>query len=453
SKNGYFGNSSPQMLPIDGVRSLPGTPQYYFTINTATAHNVWIMIRRDRRSRLRSILQGRSAKGLLPPALDTKDEAEMAYSKDLARAMRLRAREVGWMFGIRTRPKITYLSPLANALRGTLLDEDDVIDDSVRAAENEGVLQPGRPSADFEDIQEIVALRNTFRHLLRLRLEHPDAAVRKSIASLMGRINNPKKNLRVPPAEPMANGPSFYFPAAKFSFASILASKEDPHDGGEEDAFSSSSEDMSDDEAGAGFQRIGGSQGSRGHASSKLDSKAHAVYLEWVGSYEAALNSQWPNGAPHLMHLLAPLPKSGYALLDTFNNVFRLTRSGLRESDAHYLFGVAAAQVGCLPLVYLAESHALDTCYNDDGDAHETAMAYGLRAAAPRLQLLARFSQMLESRPWAITGNDIRMLINEYVMLYWEQQQQQQQQMPSGLQGRPRGDSAASHTVASPVQL
>ncbi|KAJ2595604.1 hypothetical protein H4R99_005287 [Coemansia sp. RSA 1722] len=449
TKNGYFNNSSPQMLPIDGVRSLPGTPQFYFTINPAAAHNVWVMVRRDRRSRLRTILQGRDAKGFLPPALDTKDEAEMAYSKDLARAMRLRAREVGWMFGIRTRPKITYLSSLANALRGTLLDEDDVINDAVEAAEQEGILQPGKPSSDFEDIQELVALRNTFRHLLRLRIEHPDPAVRKSITGLMARINNPKKNLRVPPLDPMANGPSFYFPASKLLFASILSSKEHQFAAGEEDAFSSSSEDMSDDDAdAAGFQRIGDSQSSRGNAS-KQDSKAHAVYLEWVSGYEATLNSQWPNGAPHLMQLLAPLPKSGYALLDTFNNVFRLTRSGLRESDAHYLFGAAAAQVGCLPLVYLAESHVLDTCYNDDGDAHEASMAYGLQAAAPRLQLLARFSQMLESRPWAITGNDIRSLINEYVMLYREHQQQ----ISSGFQGRPRGDSAVGHGVASPLQL
>ncbi|KAJ2879829.1 hypothetical protein FB639_002985 [Coemansia asiatica] len=463
TKNGYFNNSSPQMLPIDGVKSLPGTPQYYFTINPAIARNVWVMVRRDRRSRLRSILQGRSAKGLLPQALDTKDEVELAYSKDLARAIRLRAREVGWMFGIRTRPKTTYLSSLANALRGTLLDEDDAIDDAVQAAERDGVLQSGKPSSDFEDIQEIVAVRNTFRHLLRLRLEHPDPAVRKSINSLMSRINNPKKNLRVPPVEPMTNGPSFYFPASKFSFANILASKEHALDGGEEDAFSSSSEDMSDDEADSGFQRIGVSQSSRGSLS-KQDSKARAMYLGWVNSYEATLNSQWPNGAPHLMQLLAPLPKSGYALLDTFNNLFRLTRSGLRESDAHYLFGVAAAQVGCLPLVYLAESHVLDTCYNGDGDAHETAMSYGLQAAAPRLQLLARFSQMLESRPWAISGDDVRALIGEYVRLYWEQQQlqqlqqqlqqqQQQQQMSSGLQGRPRGDSAVSHNLASPVQL
>ncbi|KAJ2787021.1 hypothetical protein GGI15_001068 [Coemansia interrupta] len=444
---GRFGiAASPQMHPVDGFRSLPGTPQSYFNFPPTNARNVWVTVRRDRRTRLATILQGRSAKGQLPPDLETNDEDELAYSKDLARAIRLRAREVGWMFGVRTRPKLTYLSSLANSLRGTLEDEDDVIGDAVQAADREGVLQLGEQPADFEDIQEIVALRNTFRHLLRLKLEHPDAATRKNIADLMGRINSERKNLRVPPPEPMGNGPSFFFPASRFSFAAILASKGSPV-GDEDDEDGSSSSD--DDElldyddhnnSRTNFQSIGAGRMGAGRS----ERQAHAAFIEWVGSYAETLGAQWPNGAPHLMQMLAPLPQSGHAMLDTLDNVFRLVRSGLREADAHYLFGAAAAQVGSLPLVYMAESRVLDTCYGDDGDTYEAAFTYGIQAATPRVQLLARFARMLESRPWAISGSDIRALVDEYVVLHREQ--------TIGVQGRPRGDSTGSH-MASPLQM
>ncbi|KAJ1724021.1 hypothetical protein LPJ53_001658 [Coemansia erecta] len=434
------------MHPVDGFRSLPGTPQTYFSFPSTNARNVWVTVRRDRRARLATILQGRSAKGQLPPDLETNDEDELAYSKDLARAIRLRAREVGWMFGIRTRPKLTYLSALANSLRSTLEDEDDVIGDAVQAADQEGVLQLGEQPVDFEDIQEIVALRNTFRHLLRLRLEHPDANTRKSIADLMGRINNERKNLRVPPPEPMGNGPSFFFPASRFSFAAILAAKGSPlGDEDDEDGSSSSDDDELldyDDHSNSrtNFQSIGASRMGAGRS----ERQAHAAFIEWVSSYEETLSAQWPNGAPHLMQMLAPLPQSGHAMLDTLDNVFRLVRSGLREADAHYLFGAAAAQVGSLPLVYMAESRVLDTCYGDDGDTYEAAFTYGIQAATPRVQLLARFARMLESRPWEVSGSDIRALVDEYVVLHREH--------TMGVQSRPRGDSTGSH-MASPLQM
>ncbi|KAJ1860842.1 hypothetical protein LPJ73_001207 [Coemansia sp. RSA 2703] len=442
---GRFGNAaSPQMHPVDGFRSLPGTPQTYFGFSSTSSRNVWVTVRRDRRTRLATILQGRSAKGQLPPDLETNDEDELAYSKDLARAIRLRAREVGWMFGIRTRPKLTYLSALANSLRGTLEDEDDVIGDAVQAADRDGVLQLGEQPADFEDIQEIVALRNTFRHLLRLRLEHPDPATRKSITELMGRINNEKKNLRVPPPEPMGNGPSFFFPESRFLFAAILASKGSPLSDENGSSSSSDDEDLLDytdhSNSRANFHSVGASRMGAGWS----ERQAHAAFIEWVSSYEETLNSQWPNGAPHLMQLLTPLPQSGHAMLDTLDNMFRLARSGLREADAHYLFGAAAAQVGSLPLVYMAESRVLDTCYGDDGDTYEAAFTYGLQAATPRMQLLARFARSLESCPWAISGADIRALVDEYVMLHHEQ--------TTGVQGRPRGDSTSSH-MASPLQM
>ncbi|KAJ1898138.1 hypothetical protein LPJ66_002937 [Kickxella alabastrina] len=438
----HFPTASPQLYPLDGFRSLPVTPQTQHSSTSLGSRNVWLRARRDRQKRMATILEGRTAGGQLLSALEAKDEAEKACSKDLAKAMRQRAREVGWMSGIRSRPKLTYLSPLANELRSTLLDEGDLIDDAVQAAEQAGILGPGELSVDFEDIQEIAALRQTFRHLLRVRLEHPDAATRKRITDLMGRINNAKKNLRIPVLEPMGNGPSFFFPASKFSF-DVLSAREQAPAGDDDYAFSSSSDDSSDDENDedeAAFQRVGSSGSHRGNFS-MFGRKSHVMHTTLVHKYIETLHSHWPNGAPHLMHLLVPLPQSGSALFETLNSVFKVGRSKLRKANMHYLFGVAAAQVGCLPLVYMSEARVLKASHSDDGDAHEAVLSKGISAASPHMQLLARYSSMLEIRPWDLKGSDIRLLVDEYVEIHREQ--------TSVGQKRPRGDSTAAQ-LSSP---
>ncbi|KAJ2725818.1 hypothetical protein GGI07_001025 [Coemansia sp. Benny D115] len=360
-----------------------------------------LSVRREKRRRVAAILEGRTA---TPDGTAGASDGPASLSaKELARAMRVRARDVGLMYGVRTRTKPARLSPLADGLRRTLLDEDALVSAALHKEELQGPLPPG----DFEAAQEIVALRQAFRHLLRMRMEHPDPATRNNIADLLARASSEKKNLRVPQPQPMCIGPSFFFPATRFTLDSHNPSAREQ--AAEDEGFSSSSDDSSDGEDDAPmFQNI-----SRGR-------RPQTTHAGWAQSYGNALRAQWPSGAPRLLQLLTPLPQSGQALLDTLGTVFRLGRSGLREAQAHYLFGVAAAQVGSLPLVCMAEARVVDACFSEGdrhGDTHEATLAKGLGAACPRTRLLAQYAQMLEQQPWAITGGDVAAIVQALVSL------------------------------------
>ncbi|KAJ2630978.1 hypothetical protein H4R22_002305 [Coemansia sp. RSA 1290] len=437
-------------------RSLPHTPHTRRSPLVLGPRSIWCACRRDRQGRIYSMLKARSTKdghsGHTAMQQQPESVMETLSPKELSKVVRMRAREVAWMLGQRTKPKTVVLSQLANALRTTMLDEDDVVADAVLAAERTGYMpDAGEQSADFEAIQEIISLRHTLRLLLRMQLEHPEASVRKSIDDAMARINSAKKTLKVPVPQPLATGPSFFFPAAKFALSAQLHLA----DGLEmdEDSFSSSSDEFSDygddggnapgtETAAEAAQRINASAVAaaaaiRGGLAGSSDHEAtRAAHVMWVRKYMETMRDQWLNGAPHLFQLLNPLPQCGFALASTLATVFDVSRSSIREPEAHYLFAAGAAQVGCYPLVCFAESRVMAACYDDDGDVYEEWLSRGISAAGPKTQLLAQFGQMLVSRPWAVSSQDVGRFVGEYVRLHME--------APAHYMGRQRGDSSSA---------
>ncbi|KAJ2449399.1 hypothetical protein EV183_004911 [Coemansia sp. RSA 2336] len=436
-------------------RSLPHTPHTRRSPLVLGPRSIWCACRRDRQGRIYSILKARSAKdshsGHAAMQQQSESVIETLSPKELPKVIRMRAREIAWMLGQRTKPKTVVLSQLANALRTTMLDEDDVVADAVLAAERAGYMpDAGEQSADFEAIQEIISLRHTLRLLLRMQLEHPEAGVRKNIDDIMARINSAKKTLKVPVPQPLATGPSFFFPAAKFA----LSAQQHLADGLEmdEDSFSSSSDEFSDygddgghaagtETAAEAAQRINASAVAaaaaiRGGLAGSSDQEAtRAAHIMWVRKYTETMRDQWLNGAPHLFQLLNPLPQCGFALSSTLATVFNVSRSSIREPEAHYLFAAGAAQVGCYPLVCFAESRVMAACYDDDGDVYEEWLSRGISAAGTKTQLLAHFGQMLVSRPWSVTAQDVSRFVDEYVRLHME--------TPAHYMGRQRGDSSS----------
>ncbi|KAJ2589060.1 hypothetical protein EV177_009304, partial [Coemansia sp. RSA 1804] len=429
-----------------GYSSLPHTPRAHRDPHTpGQRRSIWTTMRRDRQSRIHSIIEARSAKAGLTPNPGTQDSAGFLSVKDLPKAIRLRARDSAWLLGHRSKTKTVRLSQLADAMRTTVYDEDDVVLDSLLAAERSGTsLDPIEQSADFDAIQEIVSLRRTARILLRLRLEHPDAATRQAVDEIMAKINSSKKKLKLPVPQPLTKGPSFYFSADKFELEKQLHLF-DELGGVDGDSLSSSSEELSDceDEGGGAYpsafggdrsstQRVDGSSASAAAAAfaasascrrrrkgATVDQEAHANHLVWVRKYAEYSTLNWKYGAPHLFQLLNPLPQCGFAMARTFESVFRVQRSSIKEPEAFYLLAAAAAQVKSYPLICLAEERVMSSCY-DDGDVYETWLSQGICASSAKLQLLARFGTLLSERPWAITAQDIKSYVDEYVRIHSE---------------------------------
>ncbi|KAJ2812687.1 hypothetical protein GGI24_006638, partial [Coemansia furcata] len=314
-----------------------------------------------------------------------------AAAPDLVKAVRARARDVGWMLGKRTKPRATRLTGLAQALRSTLYDEDDVICDGLQAG---GMAEgPAERSAEFEAVQEIVALRVLMRSLVRLQTEHPDADVRRSTGELLARLHGgEKKSLNIPLPRATAAGPSFFFPAQAFAQA-VSNHANDTYDTGDmsssDEEFSACSDDSSQPE--------------------RADN--------WARNFAEVLEAPYPLGPPHVFQLLQAQPQCGYALAMTFGSIFRVQRSSIKESDAHCLFAAAAAQVGCYPLVSMAEGRALAACDGDETAACETWLNHGLRAVPAKTQLLARFGARLCARPWHLGTDDVAQYVSEYVRI------------------------------------
>ncbi|KAI9503598.1 hypothetical protein BX070DRAFT_234520 [Coemansia spiralis] len=445
----------PHPFALDaGYCSLPHTPRSHRDPHTpGLRRNIWVTMRRDRQSRVHSIMEARSAKGLVPTPAQ-QESAGFLSAKELPKAIRLRARDSAWLLGQRAKPKTVRLSELANALRTTPFDEDDMIMDSLLDAERAGTnFDPIEQSVDFDAIQEIVSLRYTVRLLLRLQLEHPDAATRQAVDDIIAKINSPKKRLKLPLAQPLATGPSFYFSASKFALTAQLRLFDEYEM--DEDSYSSSSEEPSDYEDDGNHMQTdafgngsAASQQTDSAAASKAprrnsrarilgDQEAHAAHLMWARKFAEYMNTQWEYGAPHLFQLLTPLPQCGFFMANTLENIFRVHRSSIKEPEAYYLFAAAAAQAKCYPLVCLAEHKVIAACYDDDGDVYESWLSNGISAASSKVQLLARFGAQLASRPWEIAAQDIRHYVDEYVRIHSESLMQQL--------GRQRGDSSKSN--------
>ncbi|KAJ2640815.1 hypothetical protein GGF44_002408, partial [Coemansia sp. RSA 1694] len=192
----------------------------------------WATMRRDRQARVDAVLDAHAANvaaGLGSPGQQQQQRAGHlggAGAHDVAKAVRSRAREVGWMLGTRNKPKTTRLTGLAHALRSTAYDEDDVISDALAQAaagalgalEQVGAGAGAGAAAEFEAVQEIAALRSLMRALVRLQAEHADADVRRSTGELLARLSGgEKKALRMPVPRAVASGPSFFFPAHAFA--------------------------------------------------------------------------------------------------------------------------------------------------------------------------------------------------------------------------------------------
>ncbi|KAJ2778538.1 hypothetical protein H4R18_004535 [Coemansia javaensis] len=437
-----------------GYRSLPHTPRAYYP----GPRSIWAAMRRDRQSRIHAILGAHSAKDAQSAHAASHRSRQQPYHagsvveglspRELPRAIRLRAREVGWMLGQRSRPRQVLLSDMANALRTTALDEDDAVTDALEAAERLGYApDAAQQSADFDAIQEIVALRHTLRLLLRIQAEHPAPAVRANVAEILARINSAKKTLKLPMPQPLAAGPSFFYSARRFEPAALLRAADVGGDGAgdlDDDPYLSSSSSSSDDLSGGGGGR--GGRGGRAYSGRRPAPHRRSSHALWVRRFLDSMADEWPNGTPHILALLSPLPQCGFALADTLGALARIRQSGVKEPDAHFLFAAGAAQAGCYPLVCFAEARVMAACYDDDdsGDVYETWLSRGLSAAAPAIQLLARLGHMLATCPWALTGADIRRLVDEYVRIHTEQQQQQQHALaPAGFaHARHRGDTA-----------
>ncbi|KAJ2750279.1 hypothetical protein IWQ56_007067, partial [Coemansia nantahalensis] len=351
--------------------------------------------------------------------------------------IRQRARDVGWMIGQRSKPRPLHLSGLADALRTTHLDEDDVVGDALGAAMRSGDMpSAGERSTDFVAIQEIIALRRTVRLLLRLRLEHPEAAVRDNVADILARINGPKKTLKLPIPEPLTAGPSFFFSAQKFVLSAPLCLGDEVGDDRDDGYGSSSSDDEPSD--GAGGASIAGRGPARARRTGAV-AAARATHLMWARRYARWAAEQWPYGAPHLYQLFNPLPQCGSAMVETLGRIFDMHRSSLKETDARYLFAAGAAQVACYPLVCFAETRVMSACIeDDDGDVYEAWLLHGLSAAPAKIQLLAHIGHRLATRPWELSARDVRHFVAECVCQHAEHTFQQH---PQTLRLRQRGDS------------
>ncbi|KAJ2890069.1 hypothetical protein IWW38_004334, partial [Coemansia aciculifera] len=369
---------------------------------SAHPHNCWASIRRDRQARVDSVLDAHAANVAAgqpspPQRVGEGARGASAAPPDIVKTVRSRAREVGWMLGKRTKPKITRLSALAHALRATSYDEDDVIGDALRASEQAGAGDKSEQSAEFEVVREIAALRALMRSLVRLQAEHPDAEVRRSTGELMARLNGgDKKALNIPVPHVVAQGPSFFFPAHAFANTSLAENMA----GNVDDEGDSSSDDE--------------------YSQCSVSSSSRAPPIRgshWARAFAEALEAQWPLGPPHIFQLLQAQPQCGYALAATFGSVFRVQRSNVKERDAHCLFAAGAAHVGCYPLVCLAEDRALAACDSDDACC-ESWLAKGLGAAPAKTQLLARFGARLCERPWHLTASDVALFVDEYVRIH-----------------------------------
>ncbi|KAJ2392113.1 hypothetical protein GGI23_005290, partial [Coemansia sp. RSA 2559] len=443
-----------------GFCSLPHTPCTTYRDSQAPGQrrSIWTTMRRDRQSRIHSIIEARPVNAHTS-APGHQDNVGFLSVKELPKAIRIRARDVAWLLGQRTKNRAVRVSELADAIRTTAFDEDDAVIDSLAAEERDGAnFDPIEQSADFDTIQEIVALRWAARTLLRLQLEHPDPATRQAVDDIMARINSPKKKLRLPVPQPLTSGPSFYLPAAKFALEKQLHLFDDlDMDDG---SLSSSSEELSDyddeglgaypgasENSGTNVQSLGGSKANAAAAVAafaasvsrrgsrtgiSIDQEAHAAHLAWVRKYAEYANTHWEYGAPHLFQLLNPLPQCGFAMASTFESIFRVQRSSIKEPEACYLLAAAAAQAKCYPLVCLAEERVVSSCY-DDGDIYEAWLSQGISAASAKIQLLARFGMLLCARPWTIAAQDIKQYVDEYVRIHSE--------ALAHHVGRPRGDS------------
>ncbi|KAJ2483251.1 hypothetical protein EV174_002998, partial [Coemansia sp. RSA 2320] len=444
----------------DTYRSLPHTPLGPRRYLSANPRNCWAAMRRDRQARVDSVLDAHAKNVAQGSPSPPREAAGARAIQDLPKLIRSRAREVGWMLGKRTKPKVTRLTPLAHALRSAACDEDDAIADALKATETSGApVDPAAQSAEFEMVQEISALRQLLRSLLRIQTEHPDVEVRKGIDDLLARINSEKKMLKIPLPQPLATGPSFFFPAQKFALAAEQRFEEayrfDDDSSSSSDEYSEYSDDEDDDgdnspmrhtSTAASPRKYGGAPASRRGAGARraAEQSSHAAHLSWVRNYAEELDAQWPNGTPHLFQLFNPIPQCGFAMSATFSNIFRVQRSSVKEAEAHYLFAAAAAQVECYPLVCLAESKMLVSCDMDEGDVYESWLTQGIAGANVKTQLLARFGAMLRSRPWHLAAQDVKRFVDEYVHLH-----------NSGLLsvpvGRHRGDSNNSVPSSRPA--
>ncbi|KAJ2851145.1 hypothetical protein GGI22_005299, partial [Coemansia erecta] len=260
-----------------GFCSLPHTPCTTYRDSQAPGQrrSIWTTMRRDRQSRIHSIIEARPVNAHTS-APGHQDNVGFLSVKELPKAIRIRARDVAWLLGQRTKNRAVRVSELADAIRTTAFDEDDAVIDSLAAEERDGAnFDPIEQSADFDTIQEIVALRWAARTLLRLQLEHPDPATRQAVDDIMARINSPKKKLRLPVPQPLTSGPSFYLPAAKFALEKQLHLFDDlDMDDG---SLSSSSEELSDyDDEGLGAYP-GASENSGTNVQSLGGSKANAA--------------------------------------------------------------------------------------------------------------------------------------------------------------------------------
>ncbi|KAJ2614552.1 hypothetical protein H4S08_001669 [Coemansia sp. RSA 1365] len=464
----------------NGFHSLPHTPRAHYGGLSLSARSIWVTMRRDRQNRIHTILEARPTKdpqsahaiqhqhgqhGQARARQHQRAESIIGSlsSKNLPKAIRTRARDVAWMLGQRTKPRTIVMCDLANELRTTALDEDDVVTDALVAAERSGHIGDGsRQSADFEAIQEIVSLRHTLRLLLRMQAEHPDGAVRENVDDILARINSAKKTTKLPIPQPLAAGPSFFFPAHRFVLVTQLRAGDCLEI--DDDSYSSSSDEFSDYEDGdnGGSDVVSAVDSGAAHqikaataAASKYgllgtddQQKARTAHLVWARKYAECMHEQWHNGAPHLFQLFNPLPQCGFALSNTLANIFGVYRSSIKEPEANYLFAVGAAQVGCYPLVCFAESRVMSACYDDgEGDVYETWLSRGLSSASTKTQLLAHFSSLLAVRSWAITAADIQRFVNEYVHIQTNlhnpqtQLSHQQQQQAQQQRYRQRGDS------------
>ncbi|PIA17471.1 hypothetical protein COEREDRAFT_86096 [Coemansia reversa NRRL 1564] len=464
----------------NGFHSLPHTPRAHYGGLSLSARSIWVTMRRDRQSRIHTILEARPTKdpqsahaiqhqhgqhGQARSRQHRRAESVIASlsSKNLPKAIRTRAREVAWMLGQRTKPRTVVMCDLANELRTTALDEDDVVTDALVAAERSGRISDGSEhSADFEAIQEIVSLRHTLRLLLRMQAEHPDGAVRENVDDILARINSAKKTTKLPIPQPLASGPSFFFPAHRFALVTQLRAGDSIEM--DDDSYSSSSDEFSDYEDGDNggsdvVSAVNAGTAQQIKAATVAASKygllgtddqrnARTTHLVWARKYAECMHEQWHNGAPHLFQLFNPLPQCGFALSSTLANIFGVYRSSIKEPEANYLFAVGAAQVGCYPLVCFAESRVMSACYDDgDGDVYETWLSRGLSSASTKTQLLAHFGSLLAVRSWAITAADIQRFVNEYVHIQTNlhtpqtQSSEQQQHQAHQQRYRQRGDS------------
>ncbi|KAJ2701144.1 Sestrin-1 [Coemansia sp. IMI 209128] len=387
--------TSPNGSPIHSSHRSPGhSARNPARTESANPRSCWATMRRERQARVDAVLDAHAtnvAAGLPSPP-QRSENTRGAAAQDIVKAVRSRAREVGWMLGKRTKPRATRLTSLAQALRSTQYDEDDVISDGLRAG---GLAEgPAEQSAEFDTVQEIVALRGLMRSLVRLQTEHPDADVRRSTGELLVRLHGgEKKTLNIPLPRATAAGPSFFFPAQAFAQV-VHAHASNTYDAGDlsssDEEFSACSDDSSQPE--------------------RVDN--------WARNFAEVLETPYPLGPPHLFQLLQAQPQCGYALAMTFGSIFNVQRSSVKESDAHCLFAAAAAQVGCFPLVCLAEGRALATCDNENGAACEAWLNHGLQAAPAKSQLLARFGARLCARPWHLCADDVARYIDEYVHIH-----------------------------------